>query len=538
MAKLPQSLASGEVPGGFTQGTPSARAWAATGVALGDFGEMAERESQKWFVVEQKLQESRNAVFKSRVASRASAFTDDYIAKFGSDKAGKVVSEEYAAAFTRFVEGELQGVENEGLRNAILAHANLIMADGAGAARKTANVKVMEATQNAALLQIKDLESKGTPEAVQEATGLIQGLTDAGVFSAEAGAARRELLRKGAAQNAFARLLAADPEEALRAVNTRQGLFDSLDDEEITRLRGAARSEIEHQQARDRQRRADEEHLQKKREQEVKAEADFAHMEATSQAMNGQYSLSRLEADARLYRWPAEKYQHLRELMTNPKGVPSNPEILQQAMLRARATTVTQRDRDWLAIQYSKRLLTAEDYAKVDNEAQQNLRSLVDESKSNLARSHGQAEQELQAALGITGLLETLTQDQKKAYAAALFELTDRSAFMRGKEDPIAVVREIAPKYQAIITDGAALTIDQKTRLLRYKTPEELEAAFKAKQITPQAYKIEKQRFIEIGAYLSPMQRANILTPSETPRSGGKPGLKRTPEQMRQGSTE
>ena len=252
MAKLPQSLASGDVPGGFPQGTPSARAWAAPGAALGDFGEMAERESQKWFVVEQKLQESRNAVFKSRVASRLSAFTDDYISKIGSDKAGKVVSEEYATAATRFLEGELQGVENEGLRNAILAHANLVVADGSSTARRTANTKVMKADQDTALLQIKDLREKGTPEAMQEALDLMAGMTAAGLFSAHEHQAAAELIRKDSVQNAFGRVLAADPAEAFRQVNEWEGMFSRQHVDEATHynMMATAKSKLEHDQDR------------------------------------------------------------------------------------------------------------------------------------------------------------------------------------------------------------------------------------------------------------------------------------------------
>jgi hypothetical protein len=502
------------------------RAGGIAGQAFAQSGEEGIRAAQTIQAVADKAEEARQALefakVKTAIADKADAYANDPDTSVSPTVFGQKVEKD----LTAMAKPMLDGIKDPNVRNVVAAQLTQDIGKYSIHVRGRATERIIEETRSGALQQLNDLNRRGTQEDMDTAVGLIRGLTAGGIFPAETGNALEQRTRKESADNAFSRLLQANPQAALDAVNQRQGIFAELDDTTQARHVGTARTAIEHQESLARARRADQEHAEKKAAEAIKEESELARSQATASALSGAYSIEQLDRDQRAYRWSAEHYQHLRELITNPRGRPSDADTLQTAMLRARSVSIAPADRDWLARQFQAGRLSAEDYAKADNEAQANLRSARDEAKTNLGQKHAQAEQELRASLGITGLLETLTQDQKKAYASALEELTDRSAYLRGQEDPLSVVREIAPRYQAVIADDATLTIEQKTKLLRYKTPQELEAAYQAGQISDASYRIERQRFIEVGAYVPSFLRMNA--PAETTsKSKGKPELRR-----------
>ena len=80
----------------------------------------------------------------------------------------------------------------------------------------------------------------------------------------------------------------------------------------------------------------------------------------------------------------------------------------------------------------------------------------------------------------------------------ALQELTRRSRHFDGQEDPLAVQDEILPKYQQALVDRGKLSVENARRLVGTWTPQSLEAAKAAGQISGGEYESVKEALLKL----------------------------------------
>ncbi|MEN6537910.1 MAG: hypothetical protein ABFD89_29940, partial [Bryobacteraceae bacterium] len=330
MAKLPMEIArnAGVLPNAAPGTSVNL---GVTGQTAQDFSKVSSawnKAASDWTAVREKLAQSRNAVKLAELSNELDTIGEQRIANPDDN----VQPEEYRKTVTnelqKVVEQRIQGADAQFI-TAARARSTVQIGDIGIRAQRTATKKLTETIQASAIEQVDNLSKKGTTDARQEGMDLIAGLTSAGVFTAEASRTLRERIHKGSLANAFGKAVDLDPNEALRQVNMRQGIFGLADDEEHRKMVVSAKTAIEHQESVERARRADREHAERKAAEIIKQESETARSQATVEAMSGTYSVERLDSDARIYRWSPEHYQHLRELVTNPKATRSDQEIFQ-----------------------------------------------------------------------------------------------------------------------------------------------------------------------------------------------------------------
>ena len=249
-----------------------------------------------------------------------------------------------------------------------------------------------------------------------------------------------------------------------------------------------------------------------------------------AEAAAGTLTLETLELRREMRQLDPDDYRRLRKDIAEG-GIqrPSDPAILSAvaldvAALRPRSTEA---DINRLHAAYLDRRpgLNLKDAQSQKEKLTTKLRVLENEGESDLVRDHNQAEQTIRAALGIRpGLIvEALKDDPAgRLYFAGLDELSRRSRLFQksygGTEDPLTVAAELIPRLQKAFGQASQLRINELTLLLRYPTPQALEQAFQAGQISQTAYQLEKQRFLEQNRL-----RQQIAPPMTEPGAKPKP---------------
>ena len=162
--------------------------------------------------------------------------------------------------------------------------------------------------------------------------------------------------------------------------------------------------------------------------------------------------------------------------------------------------------------------------------------SLVREAQSlNMAR-HNQAEQLMRAELGIPTLYEKLDPQTKKAWAAALGKLTQRSVAYNGREDPLAVANELIGEYKPQLDAQTRVDETALRSGLRYGTAPEAIAGhqrgeYDATELGRQLDKLT--RLQELGQRRTPAGPA--MPPGPVAPVPGQPGASGVPVE-KQGS--
>jgi len=135
-------------------------------------------------------------------------------------------------------------------------------------------------------------------------------------------------------------------------------------------------------------------------------------------------------------------------------------------------------------------------------------------------RQHTQAEQMLRSGLNIPSLIpENFDPSRLNAYAGALDELTLRSKAYGGQDDPIAVGRELVQKYRDVLTGETHTKMDALQGLLRYPTPDALEA--NKASLPPSIYQEQQRLFKQL------YDLSKTLTTGPTPPAKATPGMLR-----------
>ena len=452
----------------------------ALGESIARFGAGLADAAGKLAYVEDQLEQSRQAVHLAQTTTDLEAFTADRVEKTDSSVGAAVAAERYQKEADAFIAERMQGITDERQRNLATAHLTARANAGAREVRHRANTRIIEDTQANALEQIRLLTASGKEEDLTTAQGLIEGLTAAGIFTAEAGNALSTKATKDATVNRFALDVQADPTKTIEDVGLGRGIYATLDDAERLRLKGVARERIEREISRQQ---AEEDRATRLNEKAFKAQYEIAISDLASAARNKQLSLGDLETARTTLRMKEEDYTKLWNVISETKEPASNPDLLRRAEIAVRSEQpgITKAQ---LASWYGSGGLNTADYDRLDNKLTENLRHLDvlnERGETRVSADHAQAEQLLRTALQTTSPLEVLNQEGQQAYSLALDELTRRSKRFGGKEDPIPVYRDILPKYQAVLEQAVSGRVSVMRSTLKHRSVTDLRNAYQGK---------------------------------------------------------
>jgi hypothetical protein len=260
-------------------------------------------------------------------------------------------------------------------------------------------------------------------------------------------------------------------------------------------------------------------------------EQKYAALDLDRALASGTLTREQLELSAEMRRIDDTAYRRLDEGLRNPKQGPSTPDILTRFSIKAHRS-VPQVTEDELAASYQafqrgQPGLNHQDYVSLADKVVSRNESLRAEARTEDSRTRAianseqaQAEQVLFKGLGIPTLYDKLDPLKEKLLDSGLRELTARSrAFKKpdgtgGTEAPIDVTNDILKRFQPLLAREAQMNYRQVEGTLRYKTTQALEAAAAAGLIRGEAYKKEKDKFIELDR----LRRENSLAIGEAAR--------------------
>ncbi len=201
-------------------------------------------------------------------------------------------------------------------------------------------------------------------------------------------------------------------------------------------------------------------------------------------------------------------------------GPVSDPDILMDVRIKANAAVPRIKESEINNYMRSGKL-SGNDGEKALDQIRTTNRLLRDDTKQANNQRYHDAEKWVSRGLGIPGgmiieLMEKLDPVQKGMLERAMNELWNRSIDRGGKEDPMAVAKEITPVYKKALTGESLLSIKKYDKLIeihKYPTKEKLAEAFEKKQITKEEFirktnffkeRKEQQDIIDMTKELSP----------------------------------
>jgi hypothetical protein len=494
-------------------------------------GQEIEQISDKLQEAERRVQATRDQLYASQVLSGLELHMEDVQKTFGTKFSGDEAQRQLRESAKQFVDQALVGTTDDRVKNFILTHADDRILRGGAEARRRVNHDVAVETDRQAREQITALNKMGTVESTKEALNLISGLSAGGLWTGETAERLKGQAIADNINNAAATGLTADPRAELMKMNLKQGVYQFADDADLGRLKNTAVSVIH-------QRMAEEEKAQKQREKAAEEERKAMVDEYDSRAAAGTLTLAEVENGRRLRILTGDDYRRVLKSIQEPKTGPSDPDLLATYLLDAESATpkytAAEIDKAYYAFAAGNPGLNLKDAADIKGKLRARANDQRDKGETDIGRRHTQAEQQLRANLGITGLLEAITQDQKKAYSMALGELTSRSSYFGGKEDPIAIVEEISPRYQSVIRSDFDMSIAKKRRTLSKDDPNEsveanmkrLEKDYQAGKITKQVYENEKRIWLDIDRDTRDLMKGSNATTTAPGLTGNTRGKK------------
>lgn len=293
------------------------------------------------------------------------------------------------------------------------------------------------------------------------------------------------------------RQVEADPQGFLTEVESGK-LYRELSPERRDSLTQRATNLIDQ---RERQALAAEERQARALQHQFEADAKAKVAELDAKAADRTLTLGELEHYRTLRAVDGDNYRRLRTILDNPKDAPSDPGALQDATIAVYRVnpTISQRHLQGL---FEAGKLSTKDYQSLSSHLTVRLDHARSETRTVANQRQAQAEQVLREGLGITGPFDTLslTPVAKNLVALSTRELTDRSNAFDGKEDPIEAARDILARLGPIREQQVGLSAENLRQTLRYPTPDALEAARNAGQITGPAYETERRKFLDLKA--------------------------------------
>jgi hypothetical protein len=289
-----------------------------------------------------------------------------------------------------------------------------------------------------------------------------------------------------------------------------------------------------------------------------KAQAAFAkwfgeqkHQKETELAIAagaGTLSVEQLNEAAIDWQIHPERYQAIKNVLDKPdKKELSDPDTLMAVSIDSNSGT-PKMSNSTLAQLRQAGLLNQADFDRESqkrlviqhhNEAQARIgegRGRDEEAKALSARHYAytRAHGQLKASLGIPEFIETLDQNMKKMWAAALEELNARSNAVNGTEKSEEVAYDIAKRYAPVMDKGSKTDMDRLEASLRFKTWESLEAA--KRTLSPAEYRRNSDVLIQRDRLLKGVEARAAAKAADAPKPGGildwvLPGRKQGPNQ-------
>jgi hypothetical protein len=320
-----------------------------------------------------------------------------------------------------------------------------------------------------------------------------------------------------------------DPDGFLRDVTEgRSNIYSRMDPTARERLVTQARVDVERIQK-------EEIRLQEKRDKaledlhnEVK---DRVYSDLQRDALAGSVTLKTLDEYQRRRDIDGKQYEHLFKIITGEKkDAPSERPLYDTVALDVHGLRprTSMRDIDDMVelhrVTGGQRGINLKDGIALKDRLRQTQNTLREQGESEVVRRHAQAEQEIREGLRTRSPLEAIDPKSQNAYRLALAELRARSSLFDGKEDPITVMREILPRYQSMIHGGAKMELEDVRKTLRFRTPVDLENAYKAGRIQKGEYEDQKRRFkdLEQASRDAVQMQERMTSPSGSSGGGGK----------------
>lgn len=218
-----------------------------------------------------------------------------------------------------------------------------------------------------------------------------------------------------------------------------------------------------------------------------------------AQASRGELSPVVLEQKRKDWRLSREDVAAIQTEMTKPavEG-PSDTATLDRVDADVHSATPTMTEATLNALR-RQNLLNRKDYLNAKDKLVSRTEANRKEGQSLQMQRHNQAEQEGRAAFEIPAMYDRLEGNKGKVWSAFLRELDARSNAFKGQEDPLAVAKEIIPRYRQQLGDEARMEATQIEGLLVYKTLPELKAALASGAINQGQYVAQEQLLIDLN---------------------------------------
>jgi len=270
--------------------------------------------------------------------------------------------------------------------------------------------------------------------------------------------------------------------------------FAGMDPKARDLLMESARSRVD---ALERQRTAATEKWFKDVEEQAETERKAQVDALESRALSGKLNLPELEQFREMRIATGDDYRRLRRHIESPSDRPSDPDTAKLIGLDVNSISPRTSEKDIdAAVDAGK--LNLKDAIAFKNRLRETREGLINEDKAKWRTYHAQAEQEIRAALDITGLIDRYdpNDERHQLYFMALSELRTRSLAYQGKEDPLEAGQRIAERYRIMRERTVKLSADRVEQTLRYPTREALEG--QRRFITPAEYELELRKFSEL----------------------------------------
>lgn len=207
-------------------------------------------------------------------------------------------------------------------------------------------------------------------------------------------------------------------------------------------------------------------------DKEAEQERESQMIDLRAQGVKGTLSVAAIDmAKATRVITTQEEYATLYKLATTAAVRESNPDVRMNADLRSNRTvpTITEAELDR---EYKAGRLNEKDWDTYKTRVMDRNKGLKAEGLTERKFRHQQAEQVMQAGIGIAGPQDKWDKQDLQLWSFALADLTARSNAYDGKEDSLAVARDIGERYAPIRQRRMKLQVEEIIQTLKYPAPD------------------------------------------------------------------
>jgi hypothetical protein len=207
----------------------------------------------------------------------------------------------------------------------------------------------------------------------------------------------------------------------------------------------------------------------------AKEQAETVTAQDVDLARDGKLPLTVLQQHLKDYNLNATQYDVIRNFIEKAPTTPSNRVTLDDMTLQVRSAFPPPNLKGQLGQLFTDHNtnpavgLNREDYMQLDTELTANLRHAQEQGRSDARYRHGQAEQQIDAAFGLSGidaLIGKFGDDVKQPRALAQQYLFQHSIATGGREEPLTLVPKILKTYLPLAQTAMKARILTNTNLV------------------------------------------------------------------------